>query len=68
MSIDVSEFSHAKERRSLSHRYADLEKEVRPLAEAAYRNEQLTRERLRQLEVLMDRQFLGRLKWLLTGR
>lgn len=37
------------------------------IAAAAYRNEALTRERVDKLEALLNRNLLGRLRWLLTG-
>ena len=63
-----AEFDHAKERRSLKHRYAEMENEVGPVAIAAYQNEQKTRERVDALEAFRGRPFMGRLRWLFLGR
>jgi hypothetical protein len=64
----VTEFDHAKERRSLKHRYAEMGEEIGPLARAAYVNESYTRERVKRLEDAAYRPLLGRLKWLLLGK
>lgn len=68
MSDESAEFDHARERRSLPHRYAELEAEVRPIAESAYRNELVTRGRVETLEAWRGCSFMGRLKWLFLGR
>lgn len=65
--LTSAEFDHAKERRSLKHRYSEMEGPVKSTAEAAYHNERSTRERVQNLEGLMARPLIGRLKWLLLG-
>jgi hypothetical protein len=64
----MTEFNHARERRSLKHRYQEMDEEVKPLAQAAYMNEGYTRERVKRLEDAVYRPFWGRLKWLLLGK
>ena len=61
-------FNHARDRRSLKHRYAEAEQEIKQLAGAAYANEALTRERVDLLEKWQQRSLLGRLRWLIQGR
>lgn len=61
-------FNHARDRRSLKHRYAEAQAQIGPLAQAAYQNERLTRERLEVIEVIFKRPLLGKLRWLLTGK
>lgn len=41
---------------------------VDSIADAANRNEQLTRQRVTRLETLLSRTFWGRMKWLFLGR
>lgn len=62
------EFSHAKERRSLQHRHLELEGDVKASAEAAIRNELVTRQRVELLEKFLSLGFKARLKWLLFGK
>lgn len=64
-------FNHRAERRSTASKLED----VAEIARGAYGNEQKTRERVDALETntkrcqaLLSRGFLGRLRWLLTGR
>jgi hypothetical protein len=66
--MSLLEFDHRKDRRSLSHRYAEMETEVKEMATAALQNEQVTRGRVQAIEGLLSRSFWGRLRWLLTGR
>ena len=61
-------FNHARDRRSLKHRYAEVEGEVRAMVEAAIQNELITRRRVDALEGIRDRSFWGRLRWLLRGQ
>ncbi len=66
--MNTLDFNHAKERRSLHHRYAEVETEVRKMAEAALNNEEITRKRVEHIEMVLTRPFWGRLRWLLTGK
>jgi len=62
------DFNHRRDRRSLHHRYAEVESEVRKMAEAAIQNEQVTRKRVELLEAILYRPWRGKLKWLLLGK
>lgn len=64
----ITEFNHAQARRSLKHRYAEVENEVKDLAMSAYQNETVTRGRVVSIEALLSRSFWGRFNWLLTGK
>jgi len=62
------DFNHARDRRSLKHRYAEAEAEIREIAIAALQNERLTRGRIEVIEALLGRSLWGRLTWLLRGK
>ena len=62
------DFNHVRDRRSLKHRYAEVEGEVRPMVVAALQNEAITRGRVVALEGIRDRSLWGRLRWLLRGK
>lgn len=61
-------FNHARDRRSLKHRYAEAQAQIGPIAEAAYKNEGLTRQRVERIEAFLDSSAWNKLKWLLTGK
>jgi hypothetical protein len=61
-------FDHARDRRSLKHRYAEVEGEIRAMVEAAIQNELITRRRVDILDAWQARPFWGRLTWLLRGK
>jgi len=66
--VEPLNFNHARDRRSLKHRYAEVEGEVRAMVEAAIQNELITRRRVDALEGVRDRSVWGRLTWLLRGQ
>lgn len=66
--MTVLDFDHKQDRRSLKHRYAEAEAEIRPIAEGAFQNEQLTRARVEGIEALLRRSLWGKLRWLLQGK
>lgn len=61
-------FNHARDRRSLKHRYAEAQAQIGPIAEAAYKNEALTRQRVDRIEAFLDSSTWNKLKWLLTRK
>jgi len=66
--MSLIQFDHKTERRSLQHRYKELDTEVRKIAESAYGNEEATRARVTVIEQILGRPFLSRLRWLFTGK
>lgn len=54
--------------RAVFEQRAKKQDETRQLAQAANTNEQITRHRVEQIEGVLRRGFLGRLKWLFLGR
>ena len=53
---------------TVNERYRNVIEAQTSAIEASLQNEQITRARVAGIEALLSRNFLGRLKWLITGR
>ena len=68
MNGEPLDFNHVRDRRSMKHRLAETEREVKEIAVAALQNEMTTRGRVDLLEKWQQRSLLGRLRWMILGR
>ena len=66
--MSLLDFDHKRDRRSIHHRYAEVEAQLKELSLGAFQNEQLTRQRVERIEALLDRSLWGKLRWLLQSK
>ena len=70
--MNLVQFDHKRDRRSLATRYAELEGEVSAKVQAAIQNERVTRDRVEMIEAYLTNwgslTLKGRLRCLLFGK